>query len=125
MSPALSPEAFALLRDSAHQACTLLKVLANEDRLLLLCQLTQGECNVGALEAHCGIRQPTLSQQLAILREEGLVQARREGKFIYYRLASFEVIEVMNTLSRLYCGRYRAQWNDLKASELSAAEFNS
>ena len=105
MTTTLSPEAFTMLRDSATKACALLKVLANEDRLLLLCQLTQGERNVGELESLCGIRQPTLSQQLAVLREEGMVNARRDGKYIYYSLANPEVIQVMSTLSSLYCGR--------------------
>lgn len=96
---------FAQLRDSATAACRLLKVMANEDRLLLMCQLTQGERSVGELERLCGIRQPTLSQQLGVLREEGLVAARREGKYIFYSLASSEVIQIMSTLSGLYCGR--------------------
>lgn len=104
----LSEQQFALLRGSATSACKLLKIMANEDRLLLMCQLTQGERNVGDLERLCGIRQPTLSQQLGILREEGLVNARREGKYIYYALASMEVIQIMSTLSSLYCGRLLA-----------------
>ena len=93
----------SLLRQAAGQACGLLKALANEDRLVILCQLAQGEANVGALEARLDIRQPTLSQQLAVLRDEGLVMTRREGKYIYYCLASAEAIEVMSTLHRLYC----------------------
>lgn len=105
MTAQLTGEEIGLLRDSASKACTLLKVLANEDRLLLLCQLTQGERNVGELEALTGIRQPTLSQQLGVLRDEGLVNTRRMGKFIFYSLASFEVVSVMQTLSGLYCGQ--------------------
>ncbi|AYN96115.1 MULTISPECIES: ArsR/SmtB family transcription factor [Pseudomonas] len=105
MATQLSTTEVALLRASASKACTLLKALANEDRLLLLCQLTQGERNVGELEDLTGIRQPTLSQQLSVLREEGLVNTRREGKYIYYALASFEVVSVMQTLSSLYCGQ--------------------
>lgn len=85
MTAQLTGEEIGLLRDSASKACTLLKVLANEDRLLLLCQLTQGERNVGELEALTGIRQPTLSQQLGVLRDEGLVNTRRMGKFIFTR----------------------------------------
>lgn len=105
MSAQLSNEEIGLLRDSASKACALLKALANEDRLLLLCQLTQGERNVGELEALSGIRQPTLSQQLGVLRDEGMVNTRRMGKYIYYSLASFEVVCVMQTLSGLYCGQ--------------------
>ena len=94
-----------LMRQGASQATAMLTALANENRLLLLCQLTQGERNVGELESLCGIRQPTLSQQLAVLREEGMVNARRDGKYIFYSLANPEVIQVMSTLSSLYCGR--------------------
>lgn len=105
MSTQLTNEEIGLLRDSASKACALLKALANEDRLLLLCQLTQGERNVGELEALSGIKQPTLSQQLGVLRDEGMVNTRRMGKFIYYSLASFEVVSLMQTLSGLYCGQ--------------------
>lgn len=94
------------LKASASKACSLLKSMANEDRLLILCLLSQGERNVGEIEAETSIQQPTLSQQLTKLREDGLVSTRREGKYIYYGLASYEVIEVMQTLSSLYCGKH-------------------
>ncbi|MFY3886676.1 ArsR/SmtB family transcription factor [Achromobacter xylosoxidans] len=109
MLTALNDCEVAALRESASQACALLKALANEDRLLLLlCQLVQGERNVGELESLTGIRQPTLSQQLGVQRDEGLVSTRRQGKYVYYQLASFEVNQVMKTLSSLYCGRTMA-----------------
>nr|WP_296223314.1 metalloregulator ArsR/SmtB family transcription factor [Ralstonia sp. UBA689] len=101
----LPEAAISMLRASARQACAALKAMAHEDRLLLLCQLTQGERNVGELEALVGLHQPSLSQQLGVLRDEGLVATRREGKYVYYRLASFEVIQIMQTLSELYCGK--------------------
>lgn len=82
----------------------MLKVLANEDRLIILCQLTQGEKNVGELESLLGIRQPTLSQQLTVLREEGLVRTERKGKYVFYTLASLEVVQIMKTLYSIYCG---------------------
>jgi len=104
MNTSMTPEALAALRESAAKACTLLKALAHEDRLLLLCQLTEGERNVGELEDLVGLRQPSLSQHLGVLREEGLVTTRREGKYIYYSLASNEVIQIMHTLSNLFCG---------------------
>lgn len=93
------------MRASASQACAMLKVLANEGRLLLLCQLIQGARNVGELEELLGIRQPTLSQQLTVLREEGLVTTERRGKYIIYSLASPEVVQIMQTLYSLYCGK--------------------
>ncbi|NCV28191.1 MAG: ArsR family transcriptional regulator [Betaproteobacteria bacterium] len=94
------------IRNSASQACSILKLLANEDRLMLLCQLTQGEKNVGELESATNIQQPTLSQQLTILRKDGIVAIRKDGKFNYYSIASDEVIQVMQTLGQLYgCNR--------------------
>jgi DNA-binding transcriptional ArsR family regulator len=97
---ALNTEA---LRAAAGQAVSTLKLLANEDRLVLLCQLSQGEQCVSELEESLGIRQPTLSQQLGVLREHGLVSTRRQGKHIYYTVASAEVMEILQVLYKLYC----------------------
>jgi len=94
---------FTQLRSAAAQASGLLRLLANEDRLLLLCQLTQGEKNVSTLENLTGIRQPTLSQQLGVLRNEHVVETRREGKQIYYRLSNQEVEAILMTLYSLFC----------------------
>jgi ArsR family transcriptional regulator len=91
------------LRKSADQACGLLKVLANPDRLLLLCQISAGEYCVSELEEMTGIRQPTLSQQLTVLRDEGMVSTRREGKQIYYRIDSAEAMAIIAVLYTLYC----------------------
>ena len=91
------------LREHAGKACALLTTLANEDRLLLLCQIASERLNVGELEAITGIRQPTLSQQLAVLRQENLVDTEKEGKFVYYRLANDNVMRVMRTLWDIYC----------------------
>lgn len=91
------------LRRSAADACGLLKVLGNPDRLLLLCQLTQGEHCVGDLASATGIVQPTLSQQLTVLRHNGLVSTRREGKQVHYSIASPQAMKVMQVLYRLYC----------------------
>lgn len=110
-STSLPPQSLTGLRESATQCCALLKAMAHEDRLLLLCQLVEGEHNVGELEELVGIRQPSLSQHLGVLREEGLVTARRDGKYIYYSLASFEVICIMQTLSNLYCGKAKRRNN--------------
>lgn len=93
----------SIIRESAAMACGMLKVLANEDRLLILCQLSQGDKNVGELKELLGIQQPTLSQQLTVLREEGLVTTERKGKYIVYSLASEEAAEIMGTLFQLYC----------------------
>lgn len=91
------------LKQAADKAARLLKVLANPDRLLLLCQLAQSEYCVSELEILTGIRQPTLSQQLTILREEALVNVRREGKQIFYSIASKEAMAVMQVLYEQFC----------------------
>lgn len=91
------------LHASATDACRLLKALANPDRLLLLCQLTQGERCVSDMESLLDIRQPTLSQQLSVLREEKLVTTRRDGKQIFYALASKEATAVMAVLYEQFC----------------------
>ncbi|HEY8332067.1 MAG TPA: metalloregulator ArsR/SmtB family transcription factor [Pseudomonas sp.] len=93
----------ARLRANADAASSLLKTLANPDRLLLLCQLAEGERSVGELQAQLGIVQPTLSQQLAVLRREGLVSTRRDGKQIHYRVVDPAVLAVIHTLYQLFC----------------------
>ncbi len=98
--PALDPET---LRNAAGQAVGALKLLANVERMLLLCQLSQGEMCVSELEEALGIRQPTLSQQLAVLRNEGVVGTRRESKNIFYSVADPDLLEILALLYRLYC----------------------
>jgi DNA-binding transcriptional ArsR family regulator len=92
------------MKASAGNACRLMKVLSNPDRLMLLCQLSQGEKRVGELEEILGIVQPTLSQQLTVLRDEELVTTRRDGKNIYYQIASPQALAVMNVLFDQFCG---------------------
>ncbi len=89
--------------EAAATAAALLKTLANQDRLLILCNLAGGEKNVTELQEILGLRQPTLSQQLSRLRYEGLVEFRRDGKNIHYRLASDEAARVIEVLHELYC----------------------
>lgn len=91
------------MRAAAGAATATLRALANEDRLLLLCQLSQGEHAVGELESLLDIRQPTLSQQLGVLRNEGLVATRREGKYVYYAVADPDVLVLLKTLYAVYC----------------------
>jgi DNA-binding transcriptional ArsR family regulator len=100
-------KAIALDLESMHagaeRACRLMKVLANPDRLMILCRLALGDMRVGELEESLGIRQPTLSQQLTVLREESLVATRREGKHIVYRVTSREALAVLEVLHREFC----------------------
>ncbi len=92
-----------MMRAAAASTTRLLRVMANEDRLLLLCQLSHGECAVGELEERLDIRQPTLSQQLAVLRAEGVVSTRREGKHIHYRIGEERVLALLRSLHQLFC----------------------
>ncbi len=94
---------FDELRASANKASGLMKVMANADRLMLLCQLSLGEKSVGELESILDIRQPTLSQQLTVLREAELVATRRDGKSIFYRISSKSAMAVMQVLHQEIC----------------------
>lgn len=91
------------MAENAREACALLKGLAHEARLMILCMLMEGEKSVGELEAFLDLRQPTVSQQLARLRADHLVTTRREGKTIYYALAGNEAIQIIDVLYGLYC----------------------
>ena len=109
LSPPSGAIDLEMMQTSAAQACRFLKVLANPDRLLILCQLAQGERRVGELEELLGIVQPTLSQQLTVLREEQLVSTRREGKNIYYQFSSPPAMAVMKVLYAEFCNHTGVQ----------------
>jgi DNA-binding transcriptional ArsR family regulator len=93
----------AMPRENAEQAARLLRALANENRLLLLCLLFEGEKTVGELNETLPLSQSALSQHLAVLREEGMVSTRREAQSIYYGLASPPARRVIETLHAIYC----------------------
>ena len=92
-----------LLKDSAGDATRYLKALANQNRLLILCNLIDGEKSVGELERAIGLRQPTLSQQLARLRSGNLVRTRRDAKSIYYSIADGDIRAVLQVLYGKFC----------------------
>lgn len=91
------------MADKAKNAADFLKALAHENRLMILCILSQGEKSVSELERQLELRQPTVSQQLARLRADGLVSARRDGKTIYYSVASPEARVIVNALYQVFC----------------------
>jgi DNA-binding transcriptional ArsR family regulator len=99
----LPPAIAEKLANSAREASRFLKALANENRLMLLCILSEGEYSVTELEDILGLRQPTLSQQLARLREDNLVTTRRDGKAIFYSLSSEEARDVMDVVYKHFC----------------------
>ncbi len=87
----------------ASEAAALLKTLAHPARLMLACTLAEGEYAVGTLEEKLGIRQPTLSQQLGVLRDAGVVETRREAKQIFYRLAEAKAARLIEALYAIFC----------------------
>ncbi len=89
--------------EHAREAAEFLKALSHEARLVILCLLLDGEKSVTELERMLDLRQPAVSQQLARLRADNLVEARRDGKSIYYALARPEVREVVSALQRAFC----------------------
>jgi DNA-binding transcriptional ArsR family regulator len=94
----------AILQDKAGEASRLLRLLANENRLILLCELAgSGEMVVGALAAAVGLSQPALSQHLARLREDGLAGTRRKAQTVFYRIAGPKAARVLALLRELYC----------------------
>ena len=95
----------ARLRGSAVRVTDLLKAMANPSRLMILCQLAEGEKSVGEMESVVGLSQSGLSQHLAVLRRKRIVATRREAQSIFYSLASKEVEEIMASLYRVFCAR--------------------
>ena len=102
MSP-VDPAVMEQLKEKAPQAADLLRQLANANRLLILCHISQEERSVGQLEQDLGIRQPGLSQQLGELRQSGLVKTRRESRSIYYSIADDRAEAVMAMLYEIFC----------------------
>jgi len=92
-----------VMEATADSASDLLKALANRHRLLIICQLIDGERSVGDLAEFLGLRDSTVSQHLALLRKDGLVAARRDAQTIYYSIASDPAREILTALYRVYC----------------------
>jgi DNA-binding transcriptional ArsR family regulator len=95
-------EALQLSR-KAESVAELLKLMAHPLRMKVLCRLAQGECSVGDLVEGCGAPQPTISQVLSLMRAEGLVSARREGRFIHYRIDDPRIGHLMKALKKIFC----------------------
>lgn len=93
---------FGILWEKAGEANHLLRAMANENRLMILCLLAEGEKSVGEIETLTGARQPTVSQQLARLRADGIVESRRDGKAIHYSLCCDHTRKLLEELCELY-----------------------
>jgi DNA-binding transcriptional ArsR family regulator len=94
---------FDAMQENASAAVTLLKGLANESRLMIMCVLAEGEHSVGDLNKRIKLSQSALSQHLAVLRDQGMVKTRRESQTIYYRLADSPAMTVIGLLHDVYC----------------------
>ena len=92
------------LHNMASNACELLKAMANEWRLMILCQLAEGEKTVSELQRTLGLSQSALSQHLAILRRERIVQSRKHAQSVSYSLTGDEATKVMESLHDVFCG---------------------
>jgi len=97
------PLDFEAMQRNASDAVSLLKGLANESRLMIMCVLSEGEVSVGQLNQRIKLSQSALSQHLAVLREQGLVQTRRESQTIYYSLAETAAMNIIEMLHEVYC----------------------
>lgn len=94
---------FNAMQRNAADAVSLLKGLANESRLMIMCVLSEGELSVGQLNERIRLSQSALSQHLAVLREQGMVETRRESQTIYYRLADTAALEIIGLLHDRFC----------------------
>lgn len=100
----LKPDA-SRLEPLAMQAAELLKALSHPARLMIVCQLKEGEMSVGEIERTLGIKQPNLSRELAKLRQEGVLETRRESKLVFYRLADPRALQVVDALCAAFLGQ--------------------
>lgn len=96
----------ASTKSALHEACQMMKVLSNPERLQLLCALSTQTLNVSALQNLVGIEQPTLSQQLTVLRSEKIVHTQRKGKQIYYSISNAKVLAVLQAVLKTFCPHY-------------------
>jgi len=94
---------FDAMQKNACEAVALLKGLANENRLMIVCVLNEGEHSVGQLNERISLSQSALSQHLAVLRDQGLVKTRRQSQTIYYRLAQSPAMNIIGLLHDVYC----------------------
>ncbi len=92
------------MEQTATRVSSLLKLLSHRDRLMVLCHLSQGEMAAGEIAEALEKKAPAMSQQLAVLRREGLIEARREGQSIYYRIADEDAVAIMGFLYERFCG---------------------
>jgi len=97
------------LHEMATNACELLKAMSNKWRLMILCQLSEGEKTVGELQSLLGVGQSAVSQHLAILRRENIVDSRKDAQSIYYSLSGDQAVKIMATLHDVFCSKAKSE----------------
>ncbi|ARU27254.1 metalloregulator ArsR/SmtB family transcription factor [Cellvibrio sp. PSBB006] len=102
-APMLDVAGLSDMREHAQKAAALLKALANENRLMIMCTLISGEMSVGELNEKIPLSQSALSQHLASLREAGLVTTRKEAQTVFYQLSGNEAMRIIAVLQSIYC----------------------
>lgn len=100
----MDKRSFKKLHGRAQQAAEGLKALAHELRLLIVCYIGRGECSVAELEAELGTSQSNISQHLGKLRDRQILQCRKEGNQVFYRVKDPTILELVSVLQKLYCG---------------------
>ncbi len=98
-----TPKTLSKLRRQSADVAALLKQLSHPQRLLILCSLAAGEKSVGQIEEACGASQSAVSQFLKGMRLEGLIESRREGKQVYYKITDKRVDQLMRSLYQIFC----------------------
>jgi len=99
----LPPDTLQLMRENAGSAARLMKALANDSRLMILCYLDGKELSVSELNENLDLSQSALSQHLAVLRRDGLVKTRRDSQTIYYSLEGDQARRIISTLHDMFC----------------------
>jgi len=99
----IAAEQIDKMREHACEAAAVLRLIGNENRLLILCSLVEGEMGVGALQDRSNLSQSAFSQHLAKLREDGLIAARRDSQNIYYHISDGRIMMLMSALAEIFC----------------------
>ncbi|CZF83110.1 MULTISPECIES: ArsR/SmtB family transcription factor [Grimontia] len=92
------------LQQQANEAAKVLRILAHPERLMVLCQLREGEKNVSSLLENSALSQSAFSQHLTVLRQAGLVETRKESQSVFYRIAGGKVENLINAIQGAWCG---------------------
>jgi DNA-binding transcriptional ArsR family regulator len=120
--PDFTPANLAKMKKQAEKASDFLKSLSHESRFMVICLLSEGERSVTELETMLSLRQPTVSQQLARLRTDGIVRPRRKGKAIYYSIANDDARRIITMLCEMFCNEGEGDREEVQEEEAQKEE---